>query len=118
LPKEEDILRNSVCVAVVVVFLWAAPLFGQGAVAEVNGSVADQSGDFLPGATITITQEATGPVRTVVSNDTGRFVLPAVTPGRYVIRAELVGFQTQTRTGSKIRRHKISCRPCSVVICR
>jgi Carboxypeptidase regulatory-like domain/TonB dependent receptor-like, beta-barrel len=91
-------LRRCSCVAVVV-FLFTHPVFGQGAVAEVNGSVADQSGALLPGATITITEEATGLVRTVVSNEIGRFVLPAVTPGRYAIKAELAGFQTQTRTG-------------------
>src|SRR5205814_748740 len=46
--------------------------------------------------------ETTGIVRTVVSNETGRFVLPAITPGRYTIRAELAGFQTQTRSGITI----------------
>jgi hypothetical protein len=34
-----------------------------------------------------------------VTNESGRFVIAAVTPGQYTIRAELSGFQTQTRTG-------------------
>jgi len=91
-------LRRLTCVAVVVL-LSAAPVFGQGGVAEVNGSVADQSGAVLPGVTVTVTDEATGLVRTVESNETGRFVIAAVPPGRYMFRAELAGFQTQTRTG-------------------
>lgn len=86
----------------VVLFLAPAPLFAQGGVAEVNGTIADQTGSILPGATVTITEETTGLMRTTVSNETGRFVIPAVTPGRYAITAELSGFQTQTRTGVAI----------------
>ncbi|MBI2189395.1 MAG: TonB-dependent receptor [Acidobacteria bacterium] len=97
-------LRGVLRVAVVafVAVLSAVPAFGQGAVAEINGNAVDQTGAALPGATITITDEATGLRRTGVANESGRFVIPAVTPGRYTIRAELSGFQTQTRTGITI----------------
>ena len=37
-----------------------------------------------------------------MSNEVGRFVIPALTPGRYTLRAELSGFQTQTRAGVQI----------------
>src|SRR5215475_3768399 len=76
-----------------------APLFGQGALSEVNGTATDQSGAVLPGVTVTLTEETTGLVRTVVTNETGRWVLPALQPGRYTIKAELSGFQTQNRAG-------------------
>jgi len=95
-------LRRLACVAVVVFITAvpsAVPAFGQFATAEFNGSVVDQSGGALPGVTVTVTEETTGLVRTVVSNDTGRFVLLAMPPGRYTMRAELAGFQTQTRPG-------------------
>ena len=91
-------LRRTLCV-VVGLFLSVAPAFGQGGVAEINGSASDQTGSALPGATITIADEATGLQRTSVTNEGGRFVIVAVTPGRYTVRAELTGFQTQTRTG-------------------
>ena len=87
---------------VMLVFLSVVYAFGQGAVAELNGSTADQSGALLPGVTVTLTEETTGLVRTTESNEAGRFVIPAVTPGRYAIRAELPGFQTQTRTGMTV----------------
>jgi len=94
-------LRRSLCVAAACVLslVSVAPAFGQAAVAEVNGSASDQTGAALPGTTITITEETTGLTRTAVANENGRFVLPAVMPGRYTVRAELSGFQTQTRTG-------------------
>ena len=76
----------------------ATSAFGQ-AVSELNGTVMDSSQAVLPGVTITLTEETTGFTRSIVSNDVGRFVAIAVTPGRYTIKAELSGFQTQTRTG-------------------
>src|SRR2546428_650979 len=94
-------LRRLACFAMFV-FLSAVRVFGQGAVAELNGSAADQSGALLPGVAVTLTEETTGLMRTTASNESGRFVIPAITPGRYTIRAELAGFQTQTRTGITI----------------
>ena len=88
---------------VAALILSVAPAVGQGsATGEFNGSVVDQSGAVLPGAAITLTEESTGLVRDAVSNDTGRFVVPAVQPGVYTVRAELSGFQTQARTGIRI----------------
>jgi len=92
-------MRRRVLTLVVVCVLASASVFGQGAVSEMNGTVVDQSGGVLPGVTVTITDEATGLMRTTVSNENGRFVIPAVTPGRYTIAAELTGFQMQRRTG-------------------
>ena len=94
-------LRRTLCVAVVV-FLSAVRVLGQGAVSEINGNAVDQTGSVLPGVTITITEESTGLTRTTVSNDSGRFVIPSVTPGRYTVRAELPSFRTQTQTGLTI----------------
>jgi len=92
-------LRWLASVAAVLV-LSVVPAFGQGqGVAELNGRAVDQTGLVLPGVTVTATEESTGLVRTIVSNDTGRFVMPALPPGRYTLKAELSGFQTQTRTG-------------------
>jgi hypothetical protein len=95
-------LRRRVCLVVVGALLALVPitpLFAQGALSEVNGTAADQSGAVLPGVAITLTEETTGLTRTVVANETGRWVIPALQPGRYTVRAELSGFQTQNRTG-------------------
>src|SRR6476620_10352027 len=86
-------------VGVLLTIVSAGSLYGQGALSEVNGTAADQSGAVLPGVTVTLTEETTGLVRTVITNEAGRWVLPALQPGRYAVKAELAGFQTQTRTG-------------------
>src|SRR5262245_15170346 len=82
--------------------LSAVPALGQGAVSEVNGTAIDSSGAVLPGVAVTLTEDTTGLTRTVLSNDRGRFVAIALTPGVYTIKAELSGFQTQTRSAVTI----------------
>jgi hypothetical protein len=86
------------CVGFLLLILPSVSASGQ-AVSELNGTVIDSSQAVLPGVTVTMTEETTGLTRAVVSNDRGRFVAIAVTPGRYTIKAELSGFQTQTRSG-------------------
>ena len=95
-------LPVSVGVGFLLSLLLSVPAFGQGAVSELNGTVVDSSQAVLPGVTVTLTEETTGLTRSIVSNDRGRFVAIAVTPGRYTIKAELGGFQTQTRSGVTI----------------
>jgi hypothetical protein len=92
--------RVAVCLVVgaFLSLVLTKPLHGQGAVSEVNGTASDASGAVLPGVTVTLTEETTGLTRTVVTNDRGRFVAIALTPGLYTIKAELGGFQTQSRT--------------------
>ena len=46
-----------------------------------NGRVLDQGDAVLPGVTVTVTNQATGVVRTTVSNDEGLYFLPGLDPG-------------------------------------
>ena len=63
---------------------------------RVTGVVVDQTGGVLPGVTVTLTQTATGTVRTAVTDTTGRFAIPNVQPGPYQVKFEMAGFTTQT----------------------
>ncbi|MBI2834426.1 MAG: carboxypeptidase regulatory-like domain-containing protein, partial [Acidobacteria bacterium] len=67
--------------------------------AEIGGSVVDESGAVLPGATVTARNTETGLERSAVSDERGRYTLLALPPGAYAIRAELPGFATQAREG-------------------
>jgi carboxypeptidase family protein/TonB-dependent receptor-like protein len=95
-------MRRCILCVVWVFFLSGAAAFGQSATAEFNGTVTDQSGAVLPGATITLTEESTGLMRETLSTATGRFVITAVQPGVYTVKAELSGFQPQARSGVRI----------------
>ncbi len=65
--------------------------------ASVVGAVSDASGAALPGVTVTARNTGTGLVRSTVTGAEGRYVLAAVPPGTYELRAELTGFTTQLR---------------------
>jgi hypothetical protein len=64
---------------------------------SVHGTVRDQSGLPMPGVTITISPEV-GEPRIVTTDVSGTFTIDVV-PGRYVIKAELAGFETAERRG-------------------
>src|SRR4030042_2670852 len=66
----------------------------------IRGRVIDDSGQALPGVTVTISGPALLGKITVVTNAEGMFRAPFVTPGSaYEIRAELPGFETMIRKG-------------------
>jgi hypothetical protein len=69
-----------------------------GGSANVGGAVTDQSGGALPGVTITVANTATGRSQSLVTNNDGRYRAVALTPGPYLISAELQGFATTRKT--------------------
>ena len=74
------------CVAAIVVVLslfFSASAHGQSTLATLTGTVADQSGGVLPGATVTVTNLATGVVRTGVTTATGEYQMPNLDAGVY-----------------------------------
>src|SRR5262249_58868702 len=76
--------------------------FGQSTNATVSGTVTDSTGAVLPGLTVTSTNNATGVVSTVFSNEAGVYNFASLLPGTYTVKAELPGFQTQTYTGVQL----------------
>src|SRR5262249_24889749 len=70
--------------------------------ATLYGIVRDQSGSFLPGASVTAIHEATAATRTTVTNSAGEFALTALPSGPYTIRIELQGFKTQISRGIQL----------------
>ena len=67
--------------------------------AQISGTAKDQSGAVLPGVELTATQTATGIARSVVTNETGSYVLPNLPIGPYRLEASLPGFRTFVQTG-------------------
>jgi len=65
--------------------------------AQIAGTVKDQSGAVIPGATVTARNVDTGLSRTAVTDATGEYRLVSLPPGRYAIATELSGFSTETR---------------------
>jgi hypothetical protein len=64
----------------------------QAGTAGLAGTVKDSQGAVIPGATITVTHVSTGAARIGISNETGAFNFPALSPGNYTVKVELSGF--------------------------
>src|SRR5438876_12000482 len=87
-------------IVVTVCFLLCATAWPQAVtVAQINGSVKDQSEALLPGVEIKVTQTETGYTRTVVTDETGRYTIPNLPVGPYRLEASLPGFRTYVQTG-------------------
>jgi hypothetical protein len=63
----------------------------------ISGYAKDQTGDMVPGATVTAALEGEQLRRSTVSNAQGFFDFQALPRGMYVVTVELQGFQRQTR---------------------
>src|SRR5438552_5970254 len=94
------ILLAVVSAFVIVTCVTAA---GQGATAQISGTVKDQSGAVLPGVEITATQTQTGIARNIVTNETGSYVLPSLPTGPYRLEAALPGFRTYVQNGIELQ---------------
>jgi outer membrane receptor for ferrienterochelin and colicin len=79
--------------------LFSVPLIAQTTGATLQGTVADDQGGVLPGASITITNTETGWTREVVSDPSGWYRAAALPPGPYEVRIRMPGFVDYTRTG-------------------
>jgi hypothetical protein len=66
---------------------------------SVSGRVVDTGGLVLPGATVTVTEEATGFTRMVVTASTGTYAVPNLEPGIYTVTIEMPGFASMKRPG-------------------
>src|SRR5437762_6866631 len=77
---------------VLLALLAAVPATAQNT-GSISATIVDSSGQVVPGATVTLTNEATADARTLVSNERGDFAFRAVPPGSYTVKVELVGFK-------------------------
>ena len=67
-------------------------LSAQAGSSTLTGVVKDSSGGAVPGATVKVTNEATGVSLETVSNEQGLYRVPALVPGRYRVDVSLDGF--------------------------
>jgi hypothetical protein len=84
-------------IASCLLLILATPLISQTTMGRILGSVSDQSGGAVSGATVIITDTQRGITRTVTTDDSGNYAAPELQPGVYKVRAEAKGFKTVDR---------------------
>lgn len=87
-------LRHLVVVSLIL--LGGRIAFGQSA--QVQGLVTDSSGALIPGASVTVTNAATGITIKTKTNSDGQYTAPFLQPGDYTIVVEHSGFVSVRRT--------------------
>jgi len=85
--------------ATIGVFLICLPMFSQGNAGRILGTLTDQSGGVLVGATVTVTDTQRGTTRSLTTNQAGEYNSPNLLPSNYTVRAEAMGFKTIERVG-------------------
>ena len=94
-------LRFGICLVVAFV-LSVAPVLSQSASGTLEGLVTDQQNAAVAGAEIKIFDSATSRVRTVPSNDAGRYTMVDIEPGVYDITITKPGFAVAKYPSQKI----------------
>ena len=69
------------------------------AVAQLTGTVVDDSGGALPGVEVTVKQTSTGMTRFLVSGSSGEYVFTNLPVGPYTLTAKLQGFTSFEQSG-------------------
>src|SRR4029077_14396343 len=70
--------------------------------ARIVGSVRDQSGALVPGATVAVTNQGTGSSRTAVTDGAGHFFVPGLKPALYTVRVTNANFAPTEYTDMKV----------------
>jgi len=80
----------------------AVPLLAQSDLSGVSGTITDPSGAIVRNAIVTVTDEATRITHTTVTNDSGYYTIPSLSPGRYTIAVSAPNFQKTTSSGNNL----------------
>lgn len=72
--------------------------FSQSATTSLRGVIQDQSGALVPGATISIIDNATGKTLTTTAGSTGLYTFPQIFPSKYTIKVTAAGFADQSKS--------------------
>lgn len=83
----------SALTTMLVALVFATAAFAQAGTSGVSGTVTDQVGAVVPGATVTLSNAATGFSRTTTTTDDGKFNFPGIQPATYKLEVTATGFK-------------------------
>jgi hypothetical protein len=86
-------IKWSLPVLVIILFVSSTAVWGQFGASTIRGTITDQSGAVVPGATITITNLQTNLARSQTTSSTGSYSFDLIPPGDYKVEIEAKGFR-------------------------
>ncbi|HYG80198.1 MAG TPA: carboxypeptidase-like regulatory domain-containing protein, partial [Pyrinomonadaceae bacterium] len=94
--------RPHLIFAFLVLLCAAATASAQGTASRVTGTVTDQTGALVTGATVTLTNEGTNVTFTTTTTDSGTYVFDSVQVGTYTVTVEKSGFKRFVSTTNPV----------------
>jgi hypothetical protein len=91
--------RNGVLLLFSLAVLLAGPACAQTQLATLFGTITDTSGGVVPSVEVSVENVSTGLKRGAVTDMKGQYYFAGLPAGRYTLRAEKEGFQTEVREG-------------------
>jgi hypothetical protein len=88
---------------VLFVFLSATLCWAQGDRGNITGAVTDPGGAAVPGASVKVTNPATGLTQSTTTGGDGNYNIPYLPVGSYTVSAEKAGFSTTQQTGVAVQ---------------
>src|SRR5271165_3221497 len=98
ISKLMGVLGGLVCCLLLV----CTAAFPQGNTGRILGIVTDQSGGYVVGATVTVTDVARGVTQTLTTDTDGAYAAINLIAGSYTVRAELKGFKVFERKNVQV----------------
>jgi hypothetical protein len=87
--------RTRLSVSLLLIAAWGGALgLAQAPVGSLNGTVHDQTGGVMQGATVTVTNKDTGQEHQAVTSADGSFAVSPLPAGNYIVKAGASGFRT------------------------
>src|SRR5262245_35202435 len=75
-------------------------LSAQSVTGRISGTIGDASKAVIPGATVTVTNEATQIARNATTDEEGFYVVTNLPPGSYAVAVEHAGFKKVLTAGN------------------
>src|SRR5438067_11367423 len=95
----QPVLGRGCLLALTLTVALSVPASAQVDTGTISGTVKDESGGVLPGATVTITHEGQALTLTSVTREDGTYIFTPIRTGAYLIEIEFPGFSIGVRRG-------------------
>src|ERR1041385_3891351 len=95
-------------IALIVFFVAMLPVQAQVLYGTLTGTVEDASGGVVPGAVVTVSNEAIGQSRQTATNAAGSFTFTNLAPGVYTVQVTAPGFRTMRHDRAEISINTVS----------
>ncbi len=90
------------CIRAALLLLLSIWSWSQGTTSRLVGTVTDPTGSVIPGAQVTLTNEATGITFTTTTTEAGTYVFEALQVGNYRVSITAAGFKKFTSAGNHV----------------